>query len=495
MGPQVAAVAAGSRPTAGAAATVLRAGGNAVDAAVAAGFTAAVAEPGLSSLGGGGFALLRHPDGAHELLDFFVDAPGRGLSAPNRTPHFTPVVVQFAGAEQVFHAGWGSVAVPGCLAGYLRLHRDHGRLPLGAITAPAAAAARDGVAAEPAQVDVLRLLTGIVELTPQGRRLLGPAATAEPGAEVVLRNDEYATFLDAVAAGLVDGFGSQPYADALAATMADHHGLVTLADLVAYEPSRREPLVTEYLTARVATNAPPSFGGAILVDALESLARSRDAASPGAQSNGTAARDLVAALADATQRRKQDAGAAPQSTRGTTHISVVDGDGLMVSMTTSNGSCSGVFVPGTGVQLNNVLGERDLHPAGFHAVAPGTRIGSMMAPSVVELPDGSVVALGSGGSERIRSALLQTVVRLVDGADLGVAVGTPRLHWDGVQVQAEPGLPASVLAAVGELGPVNEWPAPDLYFGGVQAVRRHPDGSVEAVGDPRRGGVGLVVEV
>lgn len=485
-----AAVAAGSAAAARSAAEVLAAGGNAADGAVAGGLAAAVAEPGLTSLGGGGFALVREPAGAEHLLDFFVDAPGRGLGPDAREPHFTDVVVQFPSAAQHFHVGWGSVAVPGCLDGYLRLHRDRGRLSLDAVTAPARRLAREGVIAEPAQEAVVQLLHAVLTLTDDGARLFPVAAGAAPGA-LRLRNPQYADLLAKVAAGTVTGFASEPLLSATTEAMARNGGLVTVADLQAYEPVGREPLLTSFRGARVATNALPSFGGAILADAFAELA----SLEAGRRSDELpAAPHVVAALAAATARQKQQAvTAVPQSTQGTTHLSVVDGDGLMVSMTTSNGSCSGVFAPGSGVQLNNVMGERDLHPWGFHALPPGTRVGSMMAPTIVDLPDGSVVALGSGGSERIRSALLQTMLRLVAGDDLATAVMAPRVHWDGSVVQTEPGLSADVLASLAATGPVNVWSAPDLYFGGVNAVQRHPDGRVTAVGDPRRGGVALVV--
>jgi gamma-glutamyltranspeptidase / glutathione hydrolase len=164
-------------------------------------------------------------------------------------------------------------------------------------------------------------------------------------------------------------------------------------------------------------------------------------------------------------------------------------------MTTSNGSCAGVVVPGWGVGLNNMLGEEDLNPAGFHALPPGRRMGSMMAPTIVEEADGGVVALGSGGSERIRSALLAVLVRLLDlGEPLPAAVAAARMHPDGDHsIQVEPGLPGDVLAALRATGTVHAWDVTDLYFGGVHAVRRSPDGSVLAVGDHRRGGAVAVV--
>jgi gamma-glutamyltranspeptidase/glutathione hydrolase len=155
-----------------------------------------------------------------------------------------------------------------------------------------------------------------------------------------------------------------------------------------------------------------------------------------------------------------------------------------------------VVVPGTGVQVNNVMGEEDLHPAGLHTAPPGTRIGSMMAPSILDLPDGRVVAVGSGGSERIRSAMLAVLVGLVDqGEHAPGAVESPRLHWDGAGVQAEPPQAPEVVEALASLGPVNVWEGRNLYFGGAHVAVRYPDGRVEAHGDSRRGGVAHIVEV
>jgi gamma-glutamyltranspeptidase/glutathione hydrolase len=147
------------------------------------------------------------------------------------------------------------------------------------------------------------------------------------------------------------------------------------------------------------------------------------------------------------------------------------------------------------VQLNNMMGEADLHPDGFHAAEPGTRVASMMAPSIVDLPDGSVVAIGSGGSERIRSALLQAVTRLVGGQGLVEAVAAPRVHFDGATIQLEPAVPDSVASELARLAPVNRWSESSLYFGGVNAVQRHPDGRLEAVGDARRDGASAVIDL
>lgn len=478
-----AAVAAGDRQTVAAAVSVLRAGGNAVDAAVAAGFAAAASEPGLTSLGGGGFLLTRTPHGETELLDFFVDTPGHGLGKSELTPHFSPVTVDFSGALQVFHAGYGSVAVPGVLSGYLAAHRRLGRLPLSALVEPAATLADEGAVLSATQATVLSLLHDILSLTPDAARLF-LAGGRPPALGERLCNPTYATFLRQLGELDPPGWSALTQSRALIAAMRTHDGLLTMADLEAYQVHRREPHLANYRGAQLTTNPPPSFGGSIVCRALTELAELAD--------RTPTATEHIAALHHATQEQKSTR---PTSSKGTTHVSVIDADGMIASMTTSNGSCSGVLVPGTGVQLNNMMGEADLHPDGFHGAEPGSRVASMMAPSLLDLPDGSVTALGSGGSERIRSALLQTVIRLVDGATLADAVAGPRVHFDGTTTQLEPGVPDGIATELADFGPVHRWNSESVYFGGVNAVRRHPDGRLEATGDARRDGASMVIHL
>ncbi|CAN5533243.1 gamma-glutamyltransferase [soil metagenome] len=478
-------MACGHPATGAAAHRVLAAGGNAFDAVVAAGFAAAVAEPTLTSLGGGGFALTRTAAGSEVLFDFFVDTPGLGEGAAVAEPHFVAVTVRFPGADQVFHAGRGAAAVPGCLAGYLHLHARLGRLPLADVVRPAVALARDGVALNRFQAYVVQLLTPILTLEPPG------AALFAPGGAPLVEGDRYANpataaFLERLGTGAAGGFDDPATAVAVAADMAAGAGLVTAADLAAYRIVERDPLAITYRGHRVLTNPPPAFGGELVALGLVLLDERGPEPSHGSADHLVA---LVQTMIEADAvRAAGTVGERLRSSGGTTHVSVADGEGNVAAMTTSNGEGSGYLVPGTGVMLNNMLGEDDLHPDGFHAAAPGRRVSSMMAPTVVIGPDGEVaLALGSGGSKRIRTALLQVISAVVDhGLDPVAAVTAPRLHWDGEQVHAEPGFAAASLAAVAERWPVNAWTARDLYFGGAHAVR--PGRGGVAAGDPRRGG-------
>jgi gamma-glutamyltranspeptidase / glutathione hydrolase len=483
---RMAGVAAGNTDTAEAAVAVLRAGGNAFDAAIAAGFAAAVTEPALSSLGGGGFLLAAAADGDVTVFDFFVDAPGRGRPPEQLTPSFLPVTVRFVGAEQVFYAGWGSVAVPGCLDGYLHVHRKLGRLPIGDVVTPARDLATRGTIVNATHAGLLGLLEEILTLSPEGRAIFAPSGELLRVGDR-MRNDALAGLLDAVAAGRVRGFATPEIADPLEQVMTDGGGLLTEADLAAYVVVEREPVRAMYRAGQLSTNPPPSFGGTIVLDALTALDREERL-----DDSAEAYVRQAQALVTLSERHALS----PQSTYGTTHVSVVDGDGNVAAMTTSNGSCSGQFVPGTGIQLNNVMGEADLHPAGFHATPPGLRIGSMMAPTLVVTEDGTTVGLGSGGSERIRSALTCVITGLLDrGQPLDVAIDAPRMHWDRKILQVEPGLPAPALEALRGRLPIHVWNTRDLFFGGAHAVARTRNGRVSAAGDPRRAGVGIVIDL
>jgi gamma-glutamyltranspeptidase/glutathione hydrolase len=152
-----------------------------------------------------------------------------------------------------------------------------------------------------------------------------------------------------------------------------------------------------------------------------------------------------------------------------------------------------VVVPGTGVHLNNMLGEQDLNPLGFHRHPPGRRLPSMMAPTAVLRDDGSPeLVLGSAGSNRIRSAILQTIMRVIDdGMGAGEAVEAPRLHFEDGVVYTEPGIDVGALAGSG-WGHA-EFRSRNLFFGGVQAVACDAAGRLSGGGDPRRGGAAIVV--
>jgi len=494
-------MAAGHPVVCEAAGAVLREGGSAFDAVVAAGFAACVAEPMFTSLGGGGFLLTRDAAGRAGLFDFFVDTPGRGLPAAALEPHFVPVTVRFPASEQVFNVGRGSAAVPGTLAGLLHAQEALGRLPLAAVVAPAARLAREGVPLNAIQAYALRLLEPIHTASAAGRALYTPEGRLPAEGERLVNRD-LAAFLEALPGSARDLYGGA-LAERLADDMRSAGGLLTAQDLAAYRVLRRRPASAGYRGHVLLTNPRPSFGGTLVLLLLGILEGC--ALSPGDFGTPDHLRALVTAMAETDALRKEALargdGPGPERVReaasrvrrasgGTTHVSIADAEGNVASLSLSNGEGSGCVVPGTGIMLNNMLGEDDLHEAGFHAAPPGERVASMMAPSLL-LRDGAVrLILGSGGSKRIRTAMAQVVSNAVDfGMGVRAAVEAPRLHWDGELVQAEPGFAPAALRAVAGSWPTNAWEERNLYFGGVHAA--DPEGA--AAGDPRRGGSGLVL--
>jgi gamma-glutamyltranspeptidase/glutathione hydrolase len=483
-------VAAGHPLTAEAGAAVLRDGGNAVDAAVAAMLTSWAAEPLLTGPGAGGYMLVAGGGEEPTLLDFFVEAPGRG--AGTRGAELTPVEVSFGDANQVFNCGPASCGTYGNPAGVCEAIERWGTVPLADLCAPAAALARDGVVLNAQQAYVFALLTGILRSTPEA------AAEFAPDGRVLREGERFRSEELAATIELLGAEGAAPfYRGAIAQRVADFvregGGLLTREDLAAYRAVARRPVETRYRGRCVLTNPPPNAGGILIALALALLDRT-----PGPPT----ALDLVDVM-ERVQAERTDAFVAGLAEEGfadsllasrlgsTTHISVLDGEGRACSVTCTNGEGSGVVVPGTGIHVNNIMGEEDLNPLGFHAFPAGRRMPSMMAPTVVLGEAGVELVLGSAGSNRIRSAILQTIVGVVDhGRTAQEAVDAPRLHFEEGIVYTEPGVDTERLREAGRS--IAPFRAPNLFFGGVQAVERHPaTGSLSGGGDPRRGGVAV----
>jgi gamma-glutamyltranspeptidase / glutathione hydrolase len=496
--PQLGVIAAGHPVSAATGADVLREGGNAVDAALGAMLASFACEPLLTGLGAGGYMLVVAPGQTPTLLDFFVEAPGRGADASVRSD-LIPVRVSFGDAIQMFNIGAASVGTFGMAAGVCEAARRFGRVGLQRLVAPAARLARDGVALNPQQAYIIEILGAIVTSTPESAALFAPRGELLHAGEL-LRQPELADTLERLGVEGSKPFYEGDIAAAIVDWVSERGGMLTRQDLAAYEVVDREPLRVGYRGRDVLTNPPPSAGGILIARALALLD-----AEPGPPS----VRRLVEVM-ERTQRERTPeflaglddpefvarfvAGAGGRL-GSTTHIAALDRDGWACSVTCSNGSASGVIVPGTGVHLNNMLGEQDLNPLGFHRHAPGRRMPSMMAPTIV-LRDGEAeLAVGSAGSNRIRSAILQTVIRCVDdGMRAQDAVEAPRVHFEDGVVYTEPGIPGidtAALAADGyALGPFRER---NLFFGGAQAVARDAGGTFSGGGDPRRGGAAIVV--
>jgi gamma-glutamyltranspeptidase / glutathione hydrolase len=500
-------VAAGHALTASAAAEILADGGNAFDAAIAGLCMAFVAEAVFASPGGGGFLMARRAGSATvKLFDFFVETPLK--RRPANEVEFYPIHADFGPATQEFHIGLGSSATPGMAQGLFAMHEALGRIPMKRLVEPAVRAARAGFPLTSFQAYLFTVIAPILDASEGVRKIFAPGGKLLEAGET-FRNGGLAETLEWLAEDGARLFIDGDVGRAIVAQSRDLGGHLTAEDLKRYRVALRDPLLWRYGRATVALNPPPAASGALIafgLGFLEALAETGEdidalalhAAMAATNEARTTHGEGLAAKLDggALANEMRAAASHPKAYRGTTHISVIDADGNAAAVSLSNGEGSGFAVGDFGFMLNNMLGEEDLASGSLDAWREGTRLSSMMAPTIIMAADGTVTALGTGGSNRIRTAILQVAVNLIARRmSLEDAVTAPRLHVerDGT-TSFEPDLSEEAEAAFRALGEkAHAWPAQNLFFGGVHAARRNRKGSVEGAGDPRRQGVALVV--
>jgi gamma-glutamyltranspeptidase / glutathione hydrolase len=500
-------VACGHELTARAAAEILEEGGNAFDAALAGVFMSFVTEAVFSSPGGGGFLMARCAgrDDAN-LLDFFAETPLR--RRPESEINFYPIYADFGPAKQEFHIGPGSSATPGVVPGLFAMHEALCTLPMRRLVEPAVRAARQGFPLTDFQAYLFTVIAPILTASPGVAKIFAPDGKPMK-ARATFRNEELAETLEWLAEDGARLFVDGDVGRAIVAQSCDQGGYLTHDDLARYRVAWREPIDWRHADAAAALNPPPAASGALIAFGLGFLAaltghgRAIDAmalhaameATNEARANHGEA--LAMRLADGQLAKEiGDAARHPAAYRGTTHVSVIDAEGNAAAISLSNGEGNGEIVCRFGFMLNNMLGEEDLTAGDLGTWREGVRLSSMMAPTIVLQRDGTVTAMGTGGSNRIRTAILQVAVNLLDrGLSLEDAVAAPRLHVerDG-KTSFEPGFSEREERALLALGEnVHAWPERNLFFGGVHAARRHPKGEVDGAGDPRRQGVALIV--
>jgi gamma-glutamyltranspeptidase / glutathione hydrolase len=502
MAKRLGVVAAGHELTARAAAEILQDGGNAFDACLSGMLMAFVAEAVFCSPGGGGFLMARRAErDSASLFDFFVETPRKRL--PASEIEFFPIYADFGPAKQEFHIGLGSSATPGMVPGLFAMHEGLCRLPMKRLAQPAVRAARDGFPLSFFQAYLFSVIAPILNASEDVGRIFAPGGELLKAGQT-FRNPGLAETLEWLAE---DGARLFVDGDVGRAIVAQSHALgghLTGDDLRDYRVELREPLYWRHAGAVVALNPPPAASGALIafgfaylearggiIDA-QALHEAMRATNEARTTHGEGLAERLAG--GVLVKEMREAARHPQAYRGTTHISVIDADGNAAAASLSNGEGNGYIVGNFGFMLNNMLGEEDLAAGGLNAWREAARLSSMMAPTIILERDGTVTALGTGGSNRIRTAILQVAVNLLDqDMSLERAVEAPRLHVerDGT-VSFEPGLPEDAEAAFRSLEEkAHAWPERNLFFGGVHAARRRGDGSVEGAGDPRRQGVAL----
>jgi gamma-glutamyltranspeptidase / glutathione hydrolase len=438
----------------------LREGGTAVDAVVAAALAGFVAEGPLTGPAGGGFLLLRGSDGETIAVDCFFAVPSGTRGAMDE------VVIDFGDAStQLFHIGEASVAVPGLVQGLVYAHARMGRLPWKLLATPALALAREGIEVGSEQAFLHEILIPILQREEGGRTLYGT-----PGR---VMTDVLVPTLSLIRdAGLEAVYELFPELG---------------SDLERFEVAERAPLATTFAGAVVLTTPTPSRGGEIVRRGLDRL---ESEGIRGVVGGLDEALGLVSALAAGYATAPEDAAHGAKPT-GTTHVSAIDADGAVAALSSTLGSGSGVFRHG--FQLNNMLGELDV--IGHEPRDPGTRLPSMMTPTLALVDDVPRLVIGSAGSVRLAGAIMQVTASAVGrGLPVGEAIERPRLHVDDQVVHVEGGWDDSVASGLVEAGwEVVPWAARNLFFGGTSAVELLHGERAAAAGDPRRGGHGSVV--
>ncbi len=476
-------VAAGHRLTANTAADILRAGGSAIDAAIAALAMSCLCEPVLSSPGGGGFAMLRNGATGHAtLMDFFPQTPIERRQGGNDGVH--EIHANFGTATQAFHIGPATSATPGFLAGIEALHEKGATMGLADLFAPTVQAARQGITITPYQHYLSTVVEPILTASTAAANLYYPGGNMPKPGEI-FNNPGMADAFEIMGHG---GFFGSPVGEA---TIGEQKakGNLTRKDLAEYEVAERHPLAVRSGTSTIHMNPLPAASGTLIAHSLAQLASPQPV-------------DIARALLATGRARRHPNGdlgqllETPLRQRGTTHISVIDAAGNACAVTVSNGEGNGELVGDFGFMLNNILGEEDVNPLGTEDWPLNTRLSSMMCPALIETEDGSIVALGSGGSNRIRSAIMQVIVRhCLQGKNLESAITAPRLHVEGEHLDFED------LFTHGERQKLCQtfsdhraWHEPNMFFGGVHAVRMDVNGGFSGTGDARRDGVVIQVD-
>jgi gamma-glutamyltranspeptidase / glutathione hydrolase len=509
---------------------ILRTGGNAIDAAVAVGYALAVVDPCCGNVGGGGFMLIHRAAGGDTFVNFRETAPQAA----------TPDMYLDAAGNPIRDAslyGYRAVAVPGTVKGLDLALSRYGRLKRDAVMAPAIALARDGFVLGAPDAAIIAHASSHLAADPEAARIfLQPDGTPyRTGARLV--QPDLAATLDRIAKEGPDGFYRGPVAAALAAAMAAHGGLITEADLGAFTATELAPLGCDYRGYRIVSAAPPSSGGIGLCESLNILSgfdfdpaglRSPRAVHLAVEAMRRAFFDRNTRLGDpdfaanagvthllspeaaalARTMIKPDKATPSVTDEGlengrekpqTTHYSVVDGEGnaVAVTYTLNGGFGASVVVPGTGVLLNDEMDDFTVKrgiPNQFgliqgnpNAIFPGKRPLSSMTPTIVERDGRPVYVLGSPGGPRIITAVLETVMNLIDFRMApDAAVAAPRFHHqylpDTVFYEQD-GLPPATLTALEAMGYSLKEQAP---WGAVELIAIAPGGALVGVNDPRR---------
>ncbi len=501
------AISSGSQISADAGANIAEIGGNAVDAAIAATLVSMCTDLGVMAPGAGGFITIWSPEKQPIVIDGYGEMPGRGLPSERVGKGITEVVFDYGGLMSTM-IGYGSVATPGMFAGLALAAEEYGNLPWKTLVEPARQWVEEGFPLTGGAAEYLSYThLAIFSWNQESYRVLHHAdgSCLTEGEKVVM--PELAESLRLIGEQGVSSLYTGTIGQLLSREILANEGLLTALDLQAYQALPRTPISIRLGDWEVVTNPPPSIGGAcvammlLLLEKQPLLTGEKAIVKQMAEIQKTVLdyRHHHFSLSSQSLQESEVISWLKQASLGdfemgltspsTIHTSAVDTEGLACAITASAGYGSGVMIKGTGLWLNNSLGEIELHPGGLQGLTPGTRLISNMAPTIARRDDGTVLAIGSPGASRITTAIVQVLHNYLHlGMSLSQAINHPRLH-----VEVVDGLPSMVFETGVDGDSIDgfvsrQFPQQSMYFGGVQGALWCREGGLLAVADPRRTG-------
>ena len=500
------AVATSSRLAADAAAEVAELGGNAVDCALAAAMMTMNTQPGVCALAGGAYVTVWAAGASPITIDGNVAVPGLGNAEP--ATQGTAVHLGYGGGLDTV-VGAPSVAVPGALAALETAWRSFGVARWGQLVEPTVRTAREGFPLPSAAHYYLCYSgTTVFGRSRDGHGALHHADGSLKDKGSSIRVPHLADSLAAIASEGSRVFYEGDIAARIAAHVQNGGGAMTIDDLRKYRAVVRDCLCVELEGWQIATNPPPAIGGTILAamllafrdrkmkswdaDSLAFLARVQRAALSYRREKLDLSDDVPADAALLIEQARDGRLVSTYVSASTVHTSAVDDSGLGCAITASSGYGSGEMPEGTGLWLNNCLGELELNRRDPGSLAAGTRLPSNMAPTIAR-GSGSVLSIGTPGADRITTALHQFLVNfLLLDLELADAIAHPRMHLDirphDISIAVEPGLGL----AHDPQFTITRFPEPSMYFGGVGAALFDKVHGFAAAADPRREGATFI---
>ena len=495
------AISTGSKEASKAAEKILQDGGNAFDAAIGAVFVSMTSEFALTGPFGGGTCVGIEKNNEPFVYDFFVDSPKN----INPKKEFKETYVDFGNTTQKFHIGRGSIAIPGNIKGLLKIHNNHGQLPLKNVLKHAINIAKSGVIVSSYQSYILKLIRPILTFSNSNNNLfLKNNSFIKSGDRFI--NPKFSDFLEIILEKGSDYFYNGKGLDIIIKYL-DDVSCLKKEDFNNYKVYKRSPLSLDFNKHTILTNPAPSYGGTLIIFLLKLL---KTINSDINSFNLIKAMNLTSMARDEICKNPKDINEISKilsdnffekykklyqldefnfasDTDGfgsTTHVSIIDKHGNAASITTTNGEGCGSVIPKFGIMMNNMLGEVDLNPFGFHQWGIKRRLPTMISPIIITKDGQTKFVIGSGGSNRIRSANIQVIINLlIKNLSLEKSINNPRMHLEGNTLFYEPGI---IIPEIKYLN-LNSFDKINLFFGGVNGVSLS-----EAIGDKRRGGHGII---